>query len=601
MKENKFIHQNKQKWLNFEQGLKNKSSDVEDWSRFFIQLSDDLSYARTHYPNRSVRVYLNSLMQLVFHKVIRKRRFSPRAVKEFWTREIPFIFYSVRKELLLSFIIFSSAILIGAVSTHYDIDFPRAILGDDYVDMTIQNIKNGDPMGVYKHGNTFTHFLMLTYNNLMVACITFVLGITAGLGTAVYLTYNGIMLGAFQYFFFKYGVLKVSLLTVWMHGSLEISAIVIAGAAGFTLTKGLLFPGTYTRAQALRIHGVNAAGTMVGTIPLFIAAGFIEIFITRFTDWDEWLRAIFIIACLVFVMYYVIILPRKKFKGVTESPLNTLSRPQAEQEFTVVLTEIKPNGKILEEVFGVFRRSMKMILRVSAVLALLFTFTLMVFDASLLGKELKEEGLYLFVSLFNPADNHLLQCIFFSLALAVLSVLSARWIRNNYDMPLWEDLFSAKLPLRFLVFFAGSLVIFADTRFNALFFMLIESLLLLMICVRNEENIGLLTSSGRALSLFSSSFVSYTGLVVVCIIIGSISYLVLNSTVVYTLIWFISWNMMVTAGTMTYVTLLIAVFINTFIVMCVFAFLCISFQLFYFSASEAMHAGSLKKRIAAIP
>src|SRR5688572_17090529 len=134
MKENKFIHQNKHKWLNFEQGLKNKSGGIEAWSKYFIQLSDDLSYARTHYPNRSVRVYLNSLMQLLFHKVIRQRRFGRRSIVDFWTINIPFVFYSIRKELLLSFLVFTSALIIGAVSTHYDINFPRAILGESYVD-----------------------------------------------------------------------------------------------------------------------------------------------------------------------------------------------------------------------------------------------------------------------------------------------------------------------------------------------------------------------------------------------------------------------------------------------------------------------------------
>ena len=60
------------------------------------------------------------------------------------------------------------------------------------------------------------------------------------------------MLGAFQYFFYQQHVLAASVLTIWIHGTLEISAIVLAGGAGFVMARGLLFPGTYSRAESFR-------------------------------------------------------------------------------------------------------------------------------------------------------------------------------------------------------------------------------------------------------------------------------------------------------------------------------------------------------------
>ena len=69
MRETKFIEQNKEKWSKFEKILDDNKKDPGELSEVFIDITDDLSYARTHYPNRSVTVYLNSLAQKIFQKL----------------------------------------------------------------------------------------------------------------------------------------------------------------------------------------------------------------------------------------------------------------------------------------------------------------------------------------------------------------------------------------------------------------------------------------------------------------------------------------------------------------------------------------------------
>ena len=60
MRETSFIKQNKEKWKEFESILEKKDKDPDKLNDLFIQITDDLSYSRTFYPNRSVRVYLNN-------------------------------------------------------------------------------------------------------------------------------------------------------------------------------------------------------------------------------------------------------------------------------------------------------------------------------------------------------------------------------------------------------------------------------------------------------------------------------------------------------------------------------------------------------------
>ena len=75
MKESHFIEQNNQKWDELEMGLYSEDQDPKEKSRLFIQVLDDLSYARTFYRNRSVREYLNGIAQLLFNDLNLNERF----------------------------------------------------------------------------------------------------------------------------------------------------------------------------------------------------------------------------------------------------------------------------------------------------------------------------------------------------------------------------------------------------------------------------------------------------------------------------------------------------------------------------------------------
>lgn len=96
---------------------------------------------------------------------------------------------------------FTVSVLIGAVSAAGDLDFVRLILGNGYVDMTLDNIANGEPMAVYNGSSEVPMFLRITLNNIMVSFYCFAMGILTSFGTGYMLFNNGVMIGAFQMFF----------------------------------------------------------------------------------------------------------------------------------------------------------------------------------------------------------------------------------------------------------------------------------------------------------------------------------------------------------------------------------------------------------------
>ena len=180
--------------------------------------------------------------------------------------------------------------------------------------MTMDNIAHGKPMAVYNCGAEMNMFLGITINNITVAFRTFALGLLTCIGTGWSLFQNGIMLGSFETFFYQHGLLGESMLAIFLHGTLEISAIIVAGAAGLALGNGFLFPGTYSRMTSFRHGAKRGLKIVVGTVPIFVMAGFIEGFVTRHTEIANWLRLTIILLSLTFVIYYFIILPRHMAK-----------------------------------------------------------------------------------------------------------------------------------------------------------------------------------------------------------------------------------------------------------------------------------------------
>jgi uncharacterized membrane protein SpoIIM required for sporulation len=310
MREASFVKQNKEKWIGFENALDNNAKiNPDDLASYYIQLTNDLSYAQTYYPESKTLLYLNSLASQAHQKIYVTKKESKNKIISFWRDEFPLFFRQYHKTLLYSFLIFMSAVVIGAVSTLNDDSFIRLILGDGYVNMTIENIENGEPMAVYKSGSSMGTFLGITINNIRVAIIAFALGVFFSVGTIYVLFSNGIMLGAFITFFYNYGILEKTS-TVWLHGTIEISVIVIAGCAGLVMGNSFLFPKTYSRRVAFMKGAKDGLKIVVSTIPFFIIAGFIEGFITRYGEQMPWFIAYGIIFISLFIIvYYYIVYP----------------------------------------------------------------------------------------------------------------------------------------------------------------------------------------------------------------------------------------------------------------------------------------------------
>ncbi|WP_242203608.1 stage II sporulation protein M [Aestuariivivens insulae] len=322
MREASFVKQNKEKWIGFEKALHNNAKiNPDDLASYYIQLTNDLSYAQTYFPDSKTLLYLNSLTSQAHQKIYITKKESKSKIVSFWKYEFPLFFKQYHKTLLYTFLFFIAAVSIGTVSTLNDDSFVRLILGDSYVNTTIENIENGEPMAIYKSGSNIGSFLGITINNIRVAIIAFAMGALFSVGSIYILFSNGIMLGAFITFFYNYGLLEKTS-TIWLHGTIEISVIVIAGCAGLVMGNSFLFPKTFSRRVSFMKGAKDGLKVVVSTIPFFIIAGFIEGFITRYGEiMPNSIAYGIITASLSLIVYYYIVYPIKLNKKYLTNPV----------------------------------------------------------------------------------------------------------------------------------------------------------------------------------------------------------------------------------------------------------------------------------------
>jgi uncharacterized membrane protein SpoIIM required for sporulation len=117
-------------------------------------------------------------------------------------------------------------------------------------------------------------------NNIRVSFLAFAGGISAGLVTAAVLLFNGVLLGTVAGLAAGAGNGRVFYELVVAHGVLELSCIVVAGAAGLRLGWALVEPGRRTRGESLREEAPRAVAIALGTAPWLVVAGLVEGFVT---------------------------------------------------------------------------------------------------------------------------------------------------------------------------------------------------------------------------------------------------------------------------------------------------------------------------------
>ncbi|MBV8324856.1 stage II sporulation protein M [Chryseobacterium sp.] len=311
MREVYFIKQNKEKWLGIEQVIQGKiKKNPDDLSSLYINLINDLSFAQTYYPKSNTTVYLNHLSSQIFQKIYKTKRVEENRLMYFFKTEVPLLVYQYRRYLMYAFLFFILFTSIGVLSAMYDKDFANIILGESYVNETIENIKNKNAVGIYQSGSTWGSTIGIIFNNIQVGAKLYIYGIAGGVGTLFALLSNSVMLGSFQYFFYDHGALKDSARGIWLHGVFEIFSMVVEAMCGLILGASILFPGTFSRFNSFKRGFKDSFKIFLSTVPFTICAGIIEGYVTRHAlTMPLALNLAIIITSLAIIGFYYFVYP----------------------------------------------------------------------------------------------------------------------------------------------------------------------------------------------------------------------------------------------------------------------------------------------------
>jgi uncharacterized membrane protein SpoIIM required for sporulation len=317
VREGLFIKKNKDRWERIQNGA---VKDADEVAKDFTRLIDDLAYAKTFYPTGKVTQYINALASRIYLSIYQNRKEESNRLVRFWKYDVPLTIRKHHLTMLFAFVLFVIFFTVGFFSSSKDQTFVREVLTDAYVDMTERNIEEGNPFGVYQSGNSFLMWLGLMINNIVVSFMYFAKGILFGIPTITSLIKEAIRLGAFEFMFYAKELGIKAVITILIHGMLELTAIIIASGAGIVLGKSFLFPGTIKRWDSLRIGLKDGVKIVVGLMPIFIMAAFFEGFVTRYYNMPIVLSLSILTISASFIIWYFIIYPVR------------LSRKQEEQK-----------------------------------------------------------------------------------------------------------------------------------------------------------------------------------------------------------------------------------------------------------------------------
>jgi uncharacterized membrane protein SpoIIM required for sporulation len=602
MKETQFIQQNKEKWIAFEHLLDDPHRDPDKLHDVFTQITDDLSHARTFYPTRSVRAYLNGVAQVIFTDIYKQKKSPLSKLRYFFTDEMPQVIYESRSSFLWALIFFILSFAIGYFSSMKDPDFVKTILGESYVEMTVENIKSGDPMAVYKKSGRFDMTFGIMENNMRVTMMYFILGIFAGIGSVAMMMYNGIMVGAFLQFFSQNNLLQEANLTIWMHGTLEISAIVIGTAAGITMGKGLLFPGTYSRLQSFQMAARKAIKIIVGVMVLLFFAAIIEGNLTRHTELGDAFRGVFIALNLAFLLFYYVWYPFYKNKKGFKTPLREARLPP-DNIYKIDFYKIKNSGEIFGDTFTFFSTHMKKYLGTSAICAAVFCAAVFGFNQNNPDEILKlEANIFtqsrVIVQFFQndniPTLAFVNGLIFSVLAFSVYRLLLQA--EGKMHKTKQQEVFT------FLKILALTTLTMALVASNGawlfLYIFLFMPFLALWLFLMYRDGFGVfkgiqhtwwLMGSGISLS-YSTHFIMQ--------VLGFLFFAVLSSGFLYLYLMFIGWNLsFVSQARFDSLVVILMTFVSAFTLFVNFMLFYTAFGFLYYSLLEINEANSLLSKI----
>jgi uncharacterized membrane protein SpoIIM required for sporulation/uncharacterized RDD family membrane protein YckC len=284
------------------------ADELPDFAARYREVAADLARARTYHADAATCSRLERLVAAGHNALYRDERHTLRRIWETLTRECPAALVPARRYVLVAMAAFWLPAAGGYLLVHQRPSLAEEVLPD----VMLRRAEAGksrleEGKGYVEVGAQVRPLVAsgIISNNLTVAFSCFAGGIFLGVGSLLMLAYNGLSIGATASHFANQGLLLYLLTFIVGHGLLELTAIWIAGAAGFLLGRSVVAPGDLPRSEALASSGRLALRLIGLVIVLLLVAGMIEGFLSTSRHGLGYRLAVSV-ASLVFLLLLVL-------------------------------------------------------------------------------------------------------------------------------------------------------------------------------------------------------------------------------------------------------------------------------------------------------
>ncbi len=251
-------------------------AQVDEFLSLYRRVSSQLSFVRSHYQDPTLTAELNHTIGMA-NAALYQRTASPVAgLRRFFAVSFPGAVWHMRRALgVAALLLLLPAIVMALWLSSSDRALDLAASEAQraaYVDEAFEDYYSSAPAAEFA-----TSVLI---NNIQVSFLAFALGVSFGIGTAAVLVFNGVNLGMAWAVFIVAGEQSKFFGLIAPHGLLEMSAIVVAGAAGLSMGWALIAPGDRTRGAAFTEEARRSIVVILGLMIAFVIAGIIEAYVT---------------------------------------------------------------------------------------------------------------------------------------------------------------------------------------------------------------------------------------------------------------------------------------------------------------------------------
>ena len=289
--------------------------DVQALPVLYRTVASSLSIARETSLDAATLAYLESLAQRAWFLV-----YGPRVTLLAWLRQFlgggwSAAVRAIWLDVLIALAVMLAGVAVGWLLVASDVEWYHALVPSQFADARVpgasREVLHDTLFGNEGKNAMSTFAASLFSNNAQVSILAFALGFAFGLPTLMLLVHNTAVMGAMIWLYHGQGLTIDFLGWLAVHGTTELFAILLAGAAGLHIGRSMAFPGTRPVAQAAAEAGRRAATVMTGVVLMMVVAAVLEAFPRQLVDNTPGRFAIGGFMLVFWLVYFFALRPRR--------------------------------------------------------------------------------------------------------------------------------------------------------------------------------------------------------------------------------------------------------------------------------------------------